>query len=420
MPITIKHGAKLEGRGMAYGAASKAAYVRQLREEEKKEKRKAKRLGNIGSVLSTAGAVASFIPGLQPVGMGLSIAGGALGRVSGGQGDPTGQAVAMGAQGISQIYQAQASKVEAQQQEWENWKQRADYTQELSSLSKAQNLAQQVKVRDDEFIQLTRGQNRKYMDQKNAVLEAVNLGAFKAYDLDTLEEASMSTGQYGNALKQVIPKLKELQQEHRATLKQIDDARQNDPTMTVERLLKQQVEEVENQKKQLAQEQKALKEKAKKEEDLAKEHTRTIRTSTNIIADIEAELSVPEKFSSEAYQAKINQRNFEMGELSKALTGRVETVKTLLANEDQATMQLGEDLWISRRVEELVAQHRAGIGRDLSEELWSRNLGKIMHDYKRLAYAELEEMVEESPLHLQEELAKMIVTLQSGLNNADR
>jgi len=434
MAIIVKHGAALEGRGMAYGAAARTAYIRRQEEKEKEKEKKAKRLGNIGSALSTAGAVASFIPGLQPVGIGLSIAGGALGQAAGGRGDPAGQAIASTAQGISQIYQAQGRKVEARQQEWEDWKKRSDYTHELSGLKKAETLDREVEIRDQEFLHRHRVETRKFLDQRDALMDEFNLGAYKTKSLEELDalfslpEAGPPTplqNQQYHAWKQIRPKYVELKENYRANIASINEARLMDTTITLEEYDKQQREAADNQKELLKSQQEAIEDQAKIARDVAAEQSASINTNANIIADVGDRLSKsvdkepgePGYLTEEAKGDLRKQQNLATGNLSIAMTGRVETTKALLVNGDRETMRLSTDAWIDRRAKELVAQHRAGSDRDLSEELWNRHLGKTVNDCKRIAKAEFEKMKEEYPLHTLQELAELLVAIQSGVGD---
>lgn len=187
MAIRIKHGAELEGRGLMYGAAAQAAYARQQRKKEEEAEKKAGKLGDIGAVLSTAGAVASFIPGLQPVGVGLSIAGGSLGQLAGGRGGVAGKVIASTAQGISQIYQMQAAKVEERQASYDDWQKRKDYADDASYLRKREELDEELTVRNKGFTAAVRQENRKFQTRRDAVWEATGLHTLSDKELLTIK-----------------------------------------------------------------------------------------------------------------------------------------------------------------------------------------------------------------------------------------
>jgi len=206
MAIVIKHGAEIEGKGIAYGAAAQAAYIREQEKRRRKEEKRAKRLGNIGSALGVAGAVATFIPGMQVVGAGLSVAGGLMGGAAGGRGDPTGKAAAATAQGIARVYHAYGEQVKAKQDNWEEWKKRQDYTHELSSLKKQENLDLEIEARDREFSAEFKNNLRNTVTKVDAMLEAVGLPPGSGYNMGALDESLME-GPYSKMYQEIRPQL---------------------------------------------------------------------------------------------------------------------------------------------------------------------------------------------------------------------
>lgn len=426
MPITIKHGAELEGKGLAYGAAAKAAYIKQQEDKQKKEQKKAKRLGNIGSALSTAGAIATFIPGLQPVGVGLSVAGGALGALSGGAGDPGGQAIAMSAQGISQIYQAQASKVEARQEEWDDWKRRKDYTNEISSIRGAERLDQEVEVANTEFIGRYRTEERSFVDKKNSVLEAVNLQMFGAFSLEEMDTALLgSRGPQSNAYQQVRPKLMELQEQKNSTIGQLEDIRKNDPAIRLKDANKQLAEKAEAEQDRLEQEQKTLERQEKREVDLAKGRASIIKSSLTTITKAETSMSVSDaledddakKLGLEAYDAVMQQRNTAMAAVSEAVAEEIKVEKIRLANGDPDALMAGLEGSIHERTQELLAG-----AKEMSDKYapkmawkWPLEVAGLTAYYESIAKKELVEQIQANGTTVLDYLADMNVRNKYGV-----
>ena len=424
MPITIKHGAELEGKALAYGAASKAAYIQQQQEEQEKEQKKAGKLGDIGSVLGMAGAAASFIPGLQPVGIGLSVAGGALGRLSGGQGTPALQVAATAAQGISSVYQAQREKVQARQEDMADWKARHDYTSELSSLKKQENLDQEIRVRDQEFIQQHRSDSKAYTTKRNAVLEAVNLSAFKSFSLEAMDIALLDNkGPQGNAYKQIKEKLYDLEIEHQSNVQGLIQARENDPATTVEQANKQRAEAAKSEQARLEKEAVRIAKQEKIAVTQAKDRATTIRTNSNLVADIEAELSKsealddddPKRLNEAAYDAKVQQSNIAAAAVNRAIAKEVQIEEVRLANGDPDAMAEGVESWVQRRTEELIVKNKARVEKYISEEQWDAQLGGISLYHEGIARLEIERLLEESPASVMREFAELSTNVKFGL-----
>lgn len=424
MPIVIKHGAEIEGKGIAYGAAARAAYIREQERREREREHKARRLGDIGSILSTAGAISSFIPGMQPVAAGLSVAGGILGQRAGGRGDVTGKAIAAGAQGIASVYHAYGEKLKAKQEEWDSWKKRQDYTHELSSLKQQENLDEEIRMVDAEFNQRYRNEERIFADKKNAILESVGLSMFKAFDLESLDLALLEgKGPQSNAYRQIRNTLWELGQNKNATIAQLKDMRDKDPAITLREANKQMAEKAETLRRRNIEEQKIADNKAEKEIQLAKERASAIRTHSNIVADTEAEISQSDalsiydkrKLNAEAYQAKIQQRNFSAGQLNIAITGEVKALATRLANGDPEAMAASVDIWIAKRVAELVEANRLRAENFMSEYQWNMQLGGLTFYYEGIAKKELDKLLVENRASLLQELSELNIYTQYGI-----
>lgn len=416
MAIVIKHGAEIEGKGIAYGAAAQAAYIREQEKRRRKEEKRAKRLGNIGSALGVAGAVATFIPGMQVVGAGLSVAGGLMGGAAGGRGDPTGKAAAATAQGIARVYHAYGEQVKAKQDNWEEWKKRQDYTHELSSLKKQENLDLEIEARDREFSAEFKNNLRNTVTKVDAMLEAVGLPPGSGYNMGALDESLME-GPYSKMYQEIRPQLDKMLADSTAENQRLQWIKDNNPATTVEEDRKRKKEEAETVQSRLEQEQKIIDQRAKREEASAYKRSAGISTGLNIIADVEAKLSKAEAaregesgwLNEDATKALTQQRNTEMGKLSIIIADEIDATSRILANGDPEITEEKTEEWVRSQAEKLVLQHRETLGRDLSEEEWSRSLGKITHDYRRIANAKFNEMNEAAPFSTRKMLAEFIV-----------
>ncbi len=181
MSMVIKHGTGVEGKAMTMGAQGAMAneWERQkLLEEQKDKEEKAGKLGDAGSIMQMIGAGASFVPGLQPVGIGLGLAGSGLSRAAGGAGDPGLQIAGEGAQGLASVYnQWHMQDVEDAKQQ-ELWEQRLEKTQnaygerQIEYLEKKQELQNEIKL--NRAAQASEVYNMKSFDNYSAYTDEVS------------------------------------------------------------------------------------------------------------------------------------------------------------------------------------------------------------------------------------------------------
>lgn len=353
MAITVRHGAELEGRGLAYGAAAQAAYAEKQREKEKKAEKKAKKLGDIGSVLSTAGAIATFVPGLQPVGVGLSIAGGAMGQMAGGRGDTTGKAIAAGAQSISQIYRAQEAKIQERQDSFDDWQKRKNYADDASYLRKREELDEELTVRNKGFTAATRQENRKFQTRRDAVWEATGLHTLSDKELLTIK-ADPKHPKF-STVTAASNKVQELANTRDRNLQSYQEAFDKDPATTAletsEKIEKENVQA----KKEAAQRLETLKKQEATAKINSEKQTKIVISSTTSMADIQGELSKNaardkddiDYLDSEALAAKEDEYHMFNGIRDQALEALKTQGKAIMTQSDEAALE-GRETWVKQ------------------------------------------------------------------------
>jgi hypothetical protein len=361
MSIIIKHGAGVEARGYAYGAAAQAEWARQQKEKQKEEEKKAGKLGDIGSYLQIGGAAASFIPGVGPlIGAGLSIAGGTLGAMSGGKGEPGLKAAAAGAQGIASIYQSQKEKIEARQGEFDDWQKRADYTKEVAAQADAQELAKEMAATKPLRNQLIRDANAKHVSQVRAILD--DAGVNSVAQLKNHPQAA----DYFTAITRVDDTLNN-------TLDDINARWENDPIHFQVQALREQEQELNAQRKQADAQLKNLQNSQKAAQNAAAKRANLMQANLSKLTDVQKQISedravregeiesaVRAPLEPEALDALLREESNLNASTRQILHEEEEVIRAGLRAGDIQLATTGMELWLRFHQQELVIARNLG------------------------------------------------------------